>query len=54
MGTPLTKTRPIGLAHSNREISKFAGISLTQQLTEEILQALKIDWVNSFIELHCY
>ena len=29
-------------------------MSLTKELTKAILRAIKIDWVNSFIKLHCY
>ena len=33
---PLTTLRPIGVDHSKREISNFAGMSLTKELIKEI------------------
>ena len=42
-GGPLTKPSPIGVAHSKREITIFAGMSLTKEFTKEILRvALKL------------
>ena len=39
---PLNKPRPIGSAHAKREITNFAGMSLTKELTKGILRgALK-------------
>ena len=38
MGESLTKSRSIGAAHSKREISNFAGMSLTHGLTKGILR----------------
>ena len=35
---PLTKQRPVGVAHSEREISNFDGMSLTKELTKAILR----------------
>ena len=35
---PLTKPRPIGVAHSKREIPNFAGMSITKELTKVILR----------------
>ena len=39
MATPLTKPRPIGVAHSEREISNFAGMSFAKELTNAILRS---------------
>ena len=38
MGGPLSKPRPIGVAHSARGMPNFAGMSLTKELTEAILR----------------
>ena len=37
-GAPLAKQRTIGLARSEREIKNFAIMSLTKELTKEILR----------------
>ena len=52
-GVPLAKPRPIGLAHSRREISNFAWLSLTNE-SVEFRGPLEVPWINAFIKLHCY
>ena len=51
----LTKPRPIGVDHPKREISNFAGMSSTEELTKGILRGpLKIHRAHAFIKLHSY
>ena len=38
VGAAFTKPRPIGLAHSKREISNFAGMGLAKELIKGILR----------------
>ena len=38
-GSPITKPHPIGVTHSEREVSNFAGMSLTKELIKGILMA---------------
>ena len=55
-GAPLTKPRPIGAAHAARARHfKFRGDELNKGINQRNFKTpLKIDWVNSFIKLHCY
>ena len=47
---PLAKPRPIGVAHSKREIPNFAGMSLTYELSKGILRGpVKFLWLISLL-----
>ena len=52
---PLTKMRPIGWAHSGARNFKLRRNELGESINRRNFKVpVKIDWVNSFIKLHCY